>query len=379
MDRTEVIERLKAVRSRGVDLRIKLTAKTSLLLQTWERLNPKLSPKKLSPKREPLTPEKKQQPEEQQLHDGLLHQLLPRLQLRTLYRLHFFNKKVREIVDNKYFWMKLIERDVGVVPDFIANTSSQLRLYYLKKMNFNVPLTIYGLNELDEVIEKANNVVFSDKEVIIYNNNTIYNLTNNQLSQVDLIGRSIKERRYNNWSKENNLSKRCLLSTDGRLYNYEGNELEKPLGLPSNEIITDIGDRHILMRSGKVYIKLKGSTQAIETVIGEPIVSLVGDRMLSKTGKYYKYKTIRYDEVNEVVPDGELDLKEYRWEPISEKFPLYIESDGKVSDKKSPPTMYFGVYTALWKYYMVSVYEIDIVSLKHAYHRSEYRFRGFKK
>jgi len=358
MDRKEVIERLKEVRASGVDLGIALTAKTSLLLQTWERLNYKQSPKHVL-----FTPEQQQHEPIITVHEGLNHLLLPRLQLRTLYRLIFFNKRVHEIVDNKYFWRKLIERDVGVVPDFIANTLSQLRLYYLKKMNFNVPLTIYGLDDQDEVFEQEHNVVFSNENVIIYNNNTLLNLITNKLSRLDLIGRSIKATIRQD-------EEEYLLSTDGRLYDYEGNEI-KLRKLQVFDNIADIYYDRVLTKSGIVYLTIEGGEKAVEVMVGEPIVSL-DYRLLSKTGKYYKFKKIGHHEVNELVPDGELDLTKYRWEPISKQYPLYIESDGNVSDEKMPPTMYFGVYTALWKYYMVSVYQIEIDR------RTHYQFRGFK-
>lgn len=264
--------------------------------------------------------------------------------------------------------------DLGVIPDF----TNEYRLYYLKQMHFGVPLTLYGLVEENEhpVVELDQQIVFAGSDVIdeeyefrIYLNNELRHLNNDIRVKVDLVGRSIRKMVYMGHQL-------FLLTTDGYLFSVVNGDKFTPYHTRIGSAVADIRDNIILLKSGQLYFT-QDNKQGERTETPEPIVSINGSLLLSQSGNYYKYKYIsnshRYE--NELVPAGKLDLEKYKWEFLDSKGDLNIERDGDVMDRSlAVPHMYFGVYTDLWRYFMVQVYQVKIEDWSR-----QYRFRGFYK
>ena len=237
MARAAVIGELRRLRESGVDIGVALTAKTEVMEEQLKKLlgeksmiNDKRSPKKDAERNWPI--------------------LLPRLNLRTLYRCLLLYKECNRAVGGNLVWQQLIARDLGIVPTFIRD----LKLYYLRAMNFDLPLTLY-VYEPDESLppkqifhEVARDVLLADRGAprcvrgnIIQPNTVLpYNVTIRKIFPSILRDRSPK-----------------YLSTEGQFYNREGRIVTLFPELPPGEMITDIlflDGITILTKSGKVYV-----------------------------------------------------------------------------------------------------------------------------
>ena len=134
MDRRDLIEKLKALWEQGVDIGIRLTAKTEVLERAYESLVQRPSPKK-----EP----------------GLSLELLsahifPRLSVDTLYRFYLTSSRVRPSIDNRHLWKRLIERDLRFVPKFEVD----YKLHYLRATDIPIAATAI-LYRSDERMKKV--------------------------------------------------------------------------------------------------------------------------------------------------------------------------------------------------------------------------------
>lgn len=366
MNRSYLIDRLKELRRSGVDIGIALTASTDVLHETWNRLRNVQQRRTV------------EEPSIQiRVHEGLWQVLLPKLQLRTLYRMILMYKEAHRVLNNT-FWRNLIVRDLGVVPDFI----DEYRLYYLKQMHFGVPLTLYGLDEEREhsLTELDDQVVFigSDRDDYEYRvrlNNELRNVNDDTRVKLDLVGRSIKKMVQMG-------SDHFLLTTDGHLLSLVDGEGSTPYYTRRGTPVADIVGQCILLKSGEVYFVNSSNPGKRAAVPGkraelpEPVVSINGGQLLMKSGLYYGYE---FDITsNSLYVDksrsGRYDREQYRLEFLSEldsSEHLIIDLNGAVVNESSFIThVYANIFTELGRYFMVQLYRAD---------SQTYYYRGFKK
>ena len=57
-----------------------------------------------------------------------------------MYRCLLLYKSCNRAISHNLVWPLLIARDLGPVPSFVRN----MKLYYLRAMNFGVPLSLYA-------------------------------------------------------------------------------------------------------------------------------------------------------------------------------------------------------------------------------------------
>ena len=78
-----------------------------------------------------------------QLTYPLLQIVLPRLKCNTIYRLYLFSSIVRQFIDNREFWIDLIQRDFGILPNTLTLNKIDPKLYYLQKARFPIAAKLY--------------------------------------------------------------------------------------------------------------------------------------------------------------------------------------------------------------------------------------------
>lgn len=358
MNRSQLITELKQLRSSGIPLGTALTVSTDLLLQTWERLRP--------------TPRRTEQTiidsNEKSLvvHYGLWRILLPKLELKTLYRIVVLNKNANNVINDHNLWRELITRDLGIVPEFITN----YRWYYLREMSFGVPLTLYRFD--DGIIEEARFVVLAgfdpiDKiEYRLYRDNRLYHsgdLRYYHLPQGTVIKKPIYYQ-----------GKYVLIDTIGHIYDLRGREQKLPPVRAMQFGICDTYDNIFLFKDGRLATIINHVIHQTKTE--EPIVSINGGRVLTVSGRYYKYKIGPMNvRLNSLEFDGEINLARYQQQSLDQDGELYIDPQGTVRRWIERSYDESSMMTELEEYCMIQVYAVGTEHLGNG----QYRFRGFKK
>ena len=368
MERAEVIRQLRALHESGVDIGTRLNVKTEIMIERLKMLS------------------------EASNTTGSLHVseqswqiLLPQLNLRTMYRCLLLYRECNRAVGRNLIWPLLITRELGPIPSFTRN----MKLYYLRGMNFGVPLNLYAWDEslpLEEQFrEIATGVILIADEAPRYVRGNIiqpgvvlpYNVTIRKIFPA--------------------LMNSMYLSTEGQLYDQRGMITTTVGALPLGEVIIDMrfGGWHptrttLLMKSGNVYTVVEeGSARRWALIsIPEPIIDITSysDRFVSQSGKLYQPSERSSDDGKitvEALPTPELadhtrwSIRSYENRPL-ESSPVVgsmtVLPDGHVTYKDSYSDPFPKTIKAEFaKYHLVSVY----------YDREEgkgaYLFRGFKR
>ena len=205
------------------------------------------------------------------------HVLLHHLNLRTLYRCSMLYRSCHLAIDRNLVWRQLIERDLGVVPSFVGN----MKLYYLRGMNFGVPLTEYEWSE-GRVHSIGDNVVmaggWSDASYQLKTGNVLH-FTNSSSSKTlsseapnPIGGSSWRTTVHIPWNvtiREITLfpaahyqphASPYLFTTDGRFIDLFGKTNELPFSLPIGEVVSTVlshtTHHHILIltKLGNMYL-----------------------------------------------------------------------------------------------------------------------------
>lgn len=289
MDRAEVIRRLGELRRSGVDIGIPLTSKTEVMVKRLEELSTKRSPQRSSSNKS-IAHAAKQPTTTRERGSGkwpseeVWYNILPRLNLRTLYRCMLLYHNCHRATKHNPIWSHLIRRDLGVVPSFVGN----LRFYYLRQMNFGVPLNLYTWKPGESTVRLIDkDVILSKGKTSIYKGNRIGGVA---LPWSVTIRNIILDKR--------NTRSDQLLSTEGELFDDEGVPIKPTIDLPSRELLADFLDmrdyrfRMILTKSGQLYLSHDFRPEVLLRVpIKHPVIDLRAyeeGEVTTATGELYK-------------------------------------------------------------------------------------------
>ena len=207
------------------------------------------------------------------IEEARWHQLLRQLNLRTLYRCMLLFKVCNKVLNRNLVWPHLVARDLAPVPEFTVN----LKLYYLRAMNFSVPSTEYLLRDLVFMIDQEcrrsssidrslvsinrEDVLMRGELFVLSRGNTLTSITDpllndeytSRLPTTTTIKRVVRN--------EVGLfsDNKYLLSTDGELFDLRGERCHFACSLPNGEVIADVECPYrcnyawILAKSGRVY------------------------------------------------------------------------------------------------------------------------------
>lgn len=309
------------------------------------------------------------------MHYGLWAQLLPKLQLRTIYRLLILNKEVNLVFSRENLWKMLITRDLGIIPDYITN----YKWYYLKQMRFNVPLSLYTIDK-NNIVTVDTRVLDSEEEYELYSDRIVKKIRDKEKitessAQLRLGGTSIVRSgrclgeilSYDVWSRPHfsHPAGKVLITTDGRLYDYSGRLVVGPK-LPDGEIIKYINheyhnNSYVVSKSGKLYrFEWFGRSYSKLVLITQPKLPPIVDgstlaRLILKSGLIYdavydRYLTSSDDLQPRLNANGELD----------------IDDNGIVRNLGEIP---FRLGNKLKQYFIINIHRTD---------NNQYVFRGFK-
>ena len=190
------------------------------------------------------------------------YHVLRQLNLRTLHRcLLLFRPCYRSMCQNP-IWSDLVVRDLGLVPRFAIN----MKLYYLRAMNFGVPLTEYevDLRTKDRmvVLGSTEGVLMSLGEFIIKRGNLIVDRMDR--TQVEALPWNVTIKKLTFDRNVDVVGLTHLLATDGCLYGFDGHRHNRP-SLPRGEVMAD---HHYVLSCRRTLVLTKSgeSTRGCRTI-----------------------------------------------------------------------------------------------------------------
>ena len=375
-----MVGELRRLRDSGIDIGVPLTAKTEVMEEQLKKL---LGTKK------PLSPNKRVTREVgSHLSEQNWHALLPHLNLRTMYRCLLLYRECNRAVGRNLIWPQLVARDLGLVPSFIRN----MKLYYLRGMNFGVPLSLYTWERTNDLTKKPlpPNEQFRevDTNVMLAVQYTPYYSKGNVIKPNIILPYNVTIRKiFWTWTSWDSASK--YLSTDGRFYEEDGTLARPPIELPPGEVVTDMKIfisvlTFLLTKSGKVFVVVRArGTPTMSVPVPEPIIDIssYNGRFVSISGRLYepgvsvgnKGQWVASATLSTQLEYGtrwSIESYEYRPLGVAGRDPITVATDGYVSYRGSiTGPLPKPLQNEFDKYQLVSVYVYD----------SLYWFRGFKR
>ena len=180
------------------------------------------------------------------ISENIWQQLLPNINLRTLYRCQTVFKECNRAVGRALVWRPLIARDLGLLPSFITN----LKLYYLREMNFGVPLPYYRLKgDRPELYNRGGQHLDAEEELALYVSPLLVIKQGNivkmerQWSEPKQLPKRITIKRWvtaGGFDRHSRVDTPFLLSTEGELYSTDGSIKTLEPSIPPKEVIRNI-------------------------------------------------------------------------------------------------------------------------------------------